>query len=74
MDVTLDSRPRFSVIIATYNYAHFLPRVLASIFAQTYTRYEVLVIDDGSTDNTSAVLKPYLNRIQYLLISDLSQL
>ena len=34
MDVTLDSRPRFSVIIATYNYAHFLPRVLASVFAQ----------------------------------------
>lgn len=66
MDVTLDSRPRFSVIIATYNYAHFLSRVLASVFAQTYTRYEVLVIDDGSTDNTSAVLKPYLNRIVYL--------
>ena len=57
MDVTLDSRPRFSVIIATYNYAHFLSRVLASVFAQTYTRYEVLVIDDGSTDNTIDTLR-----------------
>jgi glycosyltransferase involved in cell wall biosynthesis len=50
--------------ITTYNRARFLPGALESVFAQTLTDYEVLVVDDGSTDDTAAVLAPYLDRIR----------
>ncbi len=60
------SLPAISVIIPAYNRAHCIERTLESVFAQTYTNYEIIVIDDGSKDKTSEVLKPYLNRITYL--------
>ena len=44
-----------SVIIPTYNRYEALKRALTSIFSQTYTPFEVIVIDDGSTDNTSKI-------------------
>jgi glycosyltransferase involved in cell wall biosynthesis len=50
----------------TYNRAHLLPRALDSLFAQNYPNIEPIVIDDGSTDNTREVLKPYLDRIVFL--------
>lgn len=46
----------FSVIVPTYNYAEFLPECLRSVLQQQYQDYEVIVVDDGSTDNTPAVL------------------
>ena len=49
--------PLISVIIPTYNYAHFLPRAVESVLAQTYRNFEVIIIDDGSADNTSSVIK-----------------
>ena len=58
--------PRVSVIIATYNNAHYILEAIASIFNQTYRSYEIIVIDDGSTDNTRQVLEPYLDKIRYL--------
>lgn len=58
--------PGISVIIPAYNRAHCIERTLQSVFDQTYTNYEVIVIDDGSKDNTAEVLKPYLNRITYI--------
>lgn len=57
--------PRVSVIITAYNRARFLPQAIDSVLAQTYTRYEIIVIDDGSTDNTREVLEAYLDRIRY---------
>jgi glycosyltransferase involved in cell wall biosynthesis len=50
--------------ITTYNRARFLPGALESAFAQTYRHFEVLVVDDGSTDDTPAVLAPYRDRIR----------
>jgi glycosyltransferase involved in cell wall biosynthesis len=47
--------PRFSIIVPAYNYAHYLPRALASVFAQSWTDCEVVVVDDGSTDDTAAI-------------------
>jgi hypothetical protein len=45
--------PMFSVIIPTYNRAAFVARAIESVRAQTFTDYEILVIDDGSTDDTA---------------------
>ena len=52
-----DDLPLISVIITTYNYAKFLPRAIESVFNQTYQNFEIIIIDDGSTDNTKSVIK-----------------
>ncbi|MDR2826175.1 MAG: glycosyltransferase [Deltaproteobacteria bacterium] len=56
--------PFFSIIIATKNSAKFLQRCLASIFAQEYSQYEILIQDGASTDGTLPLLQQYKNKIQ----------
>lgn len=51
--------PKISVIVPAYNNAPWLPRCLDSILAQTYSNLEILVVNDGSTDNTVQVLEAY---------------
>jgi glycosyltransferase involved in cell wall biosynthesis len=58
--------PTISVIIPTYNRATYVTKAIDSILAQTYTDYEIIVVDDGSTDNTKEVLKPYKDKINYI--------
>lgn len=58
--------PKISVIIPTYNCAHFLPEAIDSVLAQTFRDYELIVIDDGSTDDTEEVVKRYGDQIRYL--------
>ena len=48
--------PKVSVIITTYNRASLLPRAVNSILNQTYTDYEIIIVDDCSTDNTQQVI------------------
>ena len=48
--------PLISVIIPTYNYADFLPKAIESVLHQTYRNFEIIVIDDGSSDNTRSVI------------------
>lgn len=58
-----------SVIIPAYNYAHFLPQTLDSVLQQTYTDWECIIVDDGSTDNTRAIVSDYLtmdSRFRYI--------
>lgn len=65
--------PLFSVVIPTYNRAALLEETLASVFAQTLTDHEVLVVDDGSTDGTLALLARYGERIRVLRQSNAGQ-
>ena len=51
--------PKVSVIIPAYNAATTLPRMLDAIKAQTFENFEVVVINDGSKDDTQSVLEKY---------------
>ena len=53
------SRPQVSIIIPVYNMQDELPKCLESVVCQTFTDYEVLVINDGSTDNTSQIIQNF---------------
>jgi len=54
--------PKVSVCIPTYNYARFLPEAIESVIAQSFTDFEVLVIDDCSRDGTPEVVREYAGR------------
>ena len=58
--------PLASILIPSYNGAAFLGETLEAALAQTYPNLEVLVVDDGSTDDTRAVLERYAGRIRWL--------
>ena len=61
------SPPYFSVVIPTYNRAGFIGATLDSVLAQDFTGFEVLVVDDGSTDDTAAVVRARPDpRLHYL--------
>jgi glycosyltransferase involved in cell wall biosynthesis len=56
----------FSIIIPTYNRAGFIHRAVSSILSQTYPRFELLIIDDGSSDNTREVVMQFQDpRVSY---------
>lgn len=64
----MNAYPFFSVVIPTYNRAAFIEATLESVFSQTYPHYEIIVVDNCSTDNTDEVLEPYIRagRIQFI--------
>ena len=65
-------QPLVSVIVPTYNYAQFIGDAIESVINQTWQTWEMLIIDDGSTDNTKSVVQSYVSkdcRITYFAIA-----
>lgn len=58
--------PKVSVIIPTFNRGDIVVNAVECVLAQTYRDYEIIVVDDGSTDNTRQMLSPYSDRIRYV--------
>ena len=55
------SSPKISIIVPNYNYAYFLDKRIESILKQTYTDYEIILLDDASSDDSVKVLEKYKN-------------
>jgi len=63
----IKQEPFFSVILPTYNRADMLPRAIRSVIGQAFMNWELIIIDDGSTDDTSGVVKQFNDpRITYI--------
>ena len=54
--------PRVSVILPCWNAAPYLPRALQSLSAQTFSDFEIIAVDDGSTDQTPQILREWASR------------
>jgi glycosyltransferase involved in cell wall biosynthesis len=61
MSSVLKHTPLLSVTVLNYNYGHFLPTCLDSILGQTFPDFEVILINDKSTDNSVDIIQPYLS-------------
>src|SRR4051794_17773364 len=64
-------KPLVSVIIPTYNGSAFLGETIDSVLAQTYSKVEVIVVNDGSTDGTASLLAAYGDRIRTSVTANL---
>ena len=62
----IEAMPRVSVVIPTYNCAHYLGQAIESALTQTFTDFDVIVVDDGSKDHTADVVHRYSARVTYL--------
>jgi len=62
------SKPMFSIIMATYNRGFIIDKAIKSVLEQDFKNWELIIIDDGSTDNTFEIVKPFLKdkRIRYI--------
>ena len=67
------AEPRVSVVLPTYNQAEYLPRALEGVFAQTFRDYELIVVNDGSTDDTAQILDKFRHHYDFILIQQENQ-
>lgn len=72
MNDDLKNRPLVSIIIPCYNTEEFIERTIKSVLNQSYQNFEIIIVDDGSTDNTPKIIQRYASndkRIKYFSIS-----
>lgn len=62
MNIKALTNPLVSVIITTHNRGDLLPRAVESVLAQTYNNLEIIIVDDGSTDNTEQLVNSYMQK------------
>jgi glycosyltransferase involved in cell wall biosynthesis len=64
----MNPNPKVSVVMTCYKYAQYLPHAIESVLEQTYGNVEVIMVNDGSPDNTDEVMQPYLRdpRVKYI--------
>jgi glycosyltransferase involved in cell wall biosynthesis len=62
----IDAKPAVSVIIPAYNCDRYIVQAVESVLQQEDCSYEIIIIDDGSTDATEEVLEPYRDRLRYV--------
>jgi len=63
LDQRVSESPLVSVLISNYNYEHFLEEAVDSALKQTYSKLEVVVVDDGSTDGSRELIESYGDRV-----------
>ncbi len=68
MENTSNMNPKISIIVPVYNVEQYLPRCLDSILAQTFTDFEVLLVDDGSKDKSGAICDEYAAKDQRIRV------
>ena len=66
MQKPIEQEPLVSVIIPNYNHAQYVGDAIRSVLAQTYRQYEIIVVDDGSTDNSREVVAAFDAHVHYL--------
>ncbi len=60
--------PQVSIVVTCYNYGKYVARCLASIQNQTFPDFEVIIVDDGSTDNSELQIRPFLQDKRFRFI------
>ena len=63
MNDIVENNPLVSILINNYNYGYFLGAAIESALSQTYQNIEIIVVDDGSTDNSREIIAHYGNHI-----------
>lgn len=58
--------PTVSVVISSYNYGHYIEETIQSVLSQTHPALEIIVIDDGSTDNSAEVIESFGDRVKFV--------
>jgi glycosyltransferase involved in cell wall biosynthesis len=61
-------KPKISAIMPVYNGQKYIAHAIESVLAQTYKNFEIIIVNDGSTDNSFEKIKPYLSQpnIKYI--------
>jgi glycosyltransferase involved in cell wall biosynthesis len=66
----MDNIPEFSIVIPCHNYGRFLMTTIDSILVQSLQNYEIIVVDDASTDDTSQIVKAYGDSVKYVHLKE----